>query len=257
MTELRLIDAREMCDALLFFARLENSHFESEIEDRAGHAADYRTIVLSCQAIYRTLVLTSGIRVLTTASSESYGDVPAYDATVETVELFVNNFGDRLRTLRIARGFKDPADLARKVYGSDKKSAEQRKEFANYLGRVELKNKNVGIDLQITYARALGFATLSAFWIAIERVDVTAIQDLQLLRRSADNATSSEHAQVDVHARAFPPTHEFDRIIIGAASKIVDAINNLTSRLAEILQPNPNPRAHASHRGRNPRKGTG
>lgn len=265
MTELRFVDPSEVCDALLFFARLEHRHLEREVEDGAGHAGDYRTIVLSCQAIYRTLVLFAGIRVLSPTQIEGYGDSATYYPTVESsiTESFVPDFGKRLRALREARGFKKPSDLARRVYGdgTDAKTEYERKEFANYLGRVENKNKNCGISHLRMYAKALGFTSLSQFWIAIEHAFETAIQDLHSAAISPDNAASSEPVKAEAHARPVPTAADLDRIILGAAGKIVDAINglgrSLSKRLAKGFKPGTNPRAHASHRSGNPRKGTG
>lgn len=258
MTQLGFRNARELSDALLFFARLENCEFQSSVED-GRHAEEYRTIVLASQAIYHTLVLDSNINLLSTTHVTSYAEVVAYDASVEFV---VQEFGERLKVVREARGIGQTV-LARTMLPANA-PAKQITAKASYLSRIERENENVSLEIQLQLAKGLGFPSLSAFWIAIERAGVSSPDGLQSSPAASQNSVASALVKADPHAHSLPTGEDFERVIVGSFSKILQAldriktaVDHLARRLAAREQPATGPRDQASHRRRNPGKRTG
>jgi len=254
MTQLRDVNARQACDALLFFARLEYRQLQGDVERIRSHAEDFRTIVLGCQAIYHTLMLLPHIPVLSPIGVRGYAESPAYDSDVE---FFVDDFGQRLRAVREAKGYK-PKMLAEKAYpGDTAAAADARTSFTNYLSRIEKKNVPVGMEYQQLLAKLLGFPSISAFWIAIETA-APGDHTSGLISASSfpDNSPLVDSSKVDADAVALPTSADLERVVIGAAQTITHAIDRLGERLASREQSPPDPRAEASHGRRDARKRT-
>ena len=185
--------------------------------------------------------------VLTPCSIVGYEESSGYDSNVE---LFVEDFGARLRVVREARGFKELTALAEHVFpGDDEATALERQSFINYLSRVELKNKNVGINYQQFLARILGFPTLSAFWIAIEKAPELSQQGLISAGAFVDNPSLLAAPKADLDAATFSDSViHIDSVIIQAAETITTAIRDLADRLAPRQQPAASPRDQTSGR---------
>lgn len=263
MTQLSFRHARELSDALLFFARLENRELERDVEG-TGHAEEYRTIVLSCQAIYQILVLQTTTNLLTTRPLTSYGDVCAYDASVEFV---ITEFGSRLETVRKERGISQ-TDLAKTMLPPNAPIARIRSK-ASWLSRIERDNENVSLDTQILLAKGLGFPSISAFWIAIERAGISLPSGLQSPAVAAENEPVATLAKVDPHAHSLPTGKDFERVIVGSNKRILEALHGIKAAIDKAAhdllargvvareQPAASPRVTGSHRRPNSGKRTG
>jgi transcriptional regulator with XRE-family HTH domain len=163
-------------------------------------------------------------------------------------------FGARLRLVRERRQLKGIA-VARRALPDG--TADEIRDFANYLSKIERENVNIGVDRLQAIAVGLGFPTLSACVAAIEQI--SSKQSLHSDGSQADNTVALE-AQVD--AAPLPTVADLERILFGATDLLLTAltelraaIDRLADRMAPRDQPGPGLRAHASHRG--PRTGKG
>lgn len=206
--------------------------------------------MLACQAIYHMLVLASEFNVLTRESVESYGDRPSYDADVD---FSFRDFGTRLAAVRTARGL-NQTQVARASYPAGT-SADKITARASYLSRIERENENVSLETQIFLAKGLGFHSMSAFWIAIERAHDAASSSLHSATQALDSLPTSASAKGDVDAPALPTLADFERVVLGSTDTIVAELRRLTNLVDERLKPAPSPRANASHHSRSRTKG--
>jgi hypothetical protein len=186
-----------------------------------------------------------------------------------------DNFGRRLEVLRKERlGIVAPMSAAINLYGDrdDPTAREHRKQFVNYLLRVERQNISIGRTVKSRIATALGFASLSAFEHAIEHVfDASnsllprpAVQHNAPIPRAAseaDRATHPASVPLDLlaiervalgHAEQLAAAVEG---IAGSARVIADALDRLSQRLGAGQSVDRAPRPAPARRGRPPRKG--
>jgi len=144
----------------------------------------------------------------------------------------MEDFGERLTAIR---GKLTRPDVAARALGPDS-TKDQRRDFANYLARVERENGNVSLQQLRLFAKGLGYATLSAFWIAMEQAFAPtharpAKNYLPSVRERADTAALPLGA--DYHATALP-VHlaDLERVVYGAVEEITGALERLGDRVA-------------------------
>jgi hypothetical protein len=135
----------------------------------------------------------------------------------------------------------DGIEVARRALGPGG-TAEQYTGFANYLSRIERENANVSLKKLREIAKGLGFATMTAFWQAIDQAGEPAASFALPTPMGEAQNHPSPLQDADHDHRPHAPLDPIDlqsleRVLLGAGGGIIDALRSIEARLGQSQFP--------------------